>query len=219
MDTVNGLSAAQNWALLEPIDSARIKYRGKGSKEYGYLPQWDVRRRLIQIFGFGGFDIETLVLKQASVIQHESRVFVVYQVRLTIKRPDGSVIARYEDAATGDAIGHVGATDDDTRLGIGEAFDLAVKSAISNALKRCTINLGDQFGLSLYNDGSTDAAVGATLLDPPAGVPDSADDVINEALIAQHVADDASPLDECDDADSESMGADRNHTPFDIPAS
>lgn len=186
MDAANGLSAAQNWALLEPINTDRIQHIGKGSKEYAYLPQWDVRRRLIQIFGFGGFDIETLELKQASVIQHAGRVFVVYeaQVRLTIKGPDGSVIARYEDAATGDAIGHVGADDDTTRLTIGQAFDLAVKAAVSGALNRCTTNLGDQFGLSLYNNGSTDATVSATLLDPPAGVPAQAE--AEDEILRQH---------------------------------
>jgi hypothetical protein len=29
-----------------------------------------------------------------------------------------------------------------------------MKTALSQALKRCAVNLGDQFGLSLYNDGS-----------------------------------------------------------------
>ena len=35
---------------------------------------------------------------------------------------------------------------------VGAAHDLAMKSAISQALKRCAANLGDQFGLSLYSD-------------------------------------------------------------------
>lgn len=164
MDTVNGLSAAQVQELLAPISPDRIAGRKSGDKEFAYLPQWDVRRRLIEIFGFGGFDIETLELKQASVLKYEARVFVVYeaQVRLILKDASGQVIARYDDAATGDAIGYVGAPthEDDIRLPVGKAFDVAVKSAISNALNRCTTNLGDQFGLSLYNNGSTDAVVG-----------------------------------------------------------
>src|SRR5262249_46722113 len=46
----------------------------------------------------------------------------------------------YEDAATGYA-------QNQTR---GEAHDLALKSAVSTALKRAATSLGDQFGLSLY---------------------------------------------------------------------
>ena len=40
---------------------------------------------------------------------------------------------------------------------------MAVKTAESDALKRAAINLGDQFGLSLYNNGSTAPVVTQTL--------------------------------------------------------
>jgi hypothetical protein len=36
---------------------------------------------------------------------------------------------------------------------------MAVKSAESDALKRAAVYLGDQFGLSLYRDGSTSRVV------------------------------------------------------------
>jgi hypothetical protein len=42
---------------------------------------------------------------------------------------------------------------------IGEVMDFAIKTAESDALKRAAINLGTQFGLSLYNNGSTDDIV------------------------------------------------------------
>ena len=37
----------------------------------------------------------------------------------------------------------------------GDAHDMAIKTAETQALKRAAINLGDQFGLSLYKKGST----------------------------------------------------------------
>ena len=40
---------------------------------------------------------------------------------------------------------------------------MAVKTAESDALKRAAINLGTQFGLSLYADGATRDVVGKTL--------------------------------------------------------
>jgi recombination DNA repair RAD52 pathway protein len=41
----------------------------------------------------------------------------------------------------------------------GEALDFAVKTAESDALKRCATNLGSTFGLSLYNNGTTQDVV------------------------------------------------------------
>jgi hypothetical protein len=40
---------------------------------------------------------------------------------------------------------------------------MAIKTAESDALKRAAINLGDQFGLSLYNNGATAPVVIQTL--------------------------------------------------------
>jgi hypothetical protein len=46
-----------------------------------------------------------------------------------------------------------------------EAHALALTSAVSTGLKRAAINLGDQFGLSLYERGSRAAIVKGTLMD------------------------------------------------------
>jgi recombination DNA repair RAD52 pathway protein len=43
---------------------------------------------------------------------------------------------------------------------------MAIKSAESDALKRAAINLGTQFGLSLYNNGSLRDVVIQTLDQP-----------------------------------------------------
>jgi hypothetical protein len=74
---------------------------------------------------------------------------------------------------------------------IGEHHDNAVKTAASDALKRCAINLGTQFGLSLYDDGSLADVVRNTIAPPP-GVegsepPLSAEqtEVLRESLGAQ----------------------------------
>jgi hypothetical protein len=46
----------------------------------------------------------------------------------------------------------------------GDVHDMAIKTAESQALKRCATNLGDQFGLSLYRNGSADPVVTVTLV-------------------------------------------------------
>jgi hypothetical protein len=155
---VTRLTEQQIGFLLQPISGNRVR----NLRGMSHLEAWDVRRQLIRIFGFEGFTIETLSLelvhesgdqrkkKNSSDIYTAWTIVYRAQVRLTIKTTDGRVIATFEDAAAGDAV---------NQPSVGDAHDLAMKTALSQALKRCAVNLGDQFGLSLYNDGSRDAVV------------------------------------------------------------
>jgi len=155
------LTPEQYAFLTKAIQANRVS-RKQGQS---HIEAWDVRRHLIRIFGFGGFDIETLrcdLVREIETKQGDrSRWTIVYraEVRLTVKATDGSVLARYEDGATGDAI---------NQPSIGDAHDFAMKTALSQALKRCAVNLGDAFGLALYNGGNPDAVVLASLVHPPA---------------------------------------------------
>ncbi|GHJ27029.1 hypothetical protein TPA0910_14620 [Streptomyces hygroscopicus subsp. sporocinereus] len=138
------LAPEQVTTLLAPINPSRVQnHRGQS-----HVEAWDVRRWLNRVFGFGGWSDETLEL--ACVAQVEvspGRWTVVYraQVRLTVRTPDGRTLSSWDDAASGDA---------PNQKALGDAHDMAMKTALSQALKRCATNLGDQFGLSLYNDGS-----------------------------------------------------------------
>lgn len=152
------LTEQQIGFLLQPISSNRVR----NLRGMSHLEAWDVRRQLIRIFGFEGFTVETLSLelvhergdqrKKKNSSDTYTAWTIVYraQVRLTVKDKDGRPIATFEDAAAGDAV---------NQPSVGDAHDLAMKTALSQALKRCAVNLGDQFGLSLYNDGSRDAVV------------------------------------------------------------
>ncbi|MEU7435714.1 Rad52/Rad22 family DNA repair protein [Streptomyces sioyaensis] len=129
-----------------------------------HVEAWDIRRHLIRIFGFGGFSIETLsldlVAERETPNGDRSRWTVVYraQVRLTVYATDGREITHFEDGAAGDAI---------NQPKLGDAHDMAMKTALSQALKRCAVNLGDQFGLGLYNGGKSDAVVHFSAPHPP----------------------------------------------------
>ena len=154
--------------LLRPIHPARVLRDGKGKS---HVSQQDVTAHLIRMFGFGHFDfevVETELLFETPRTENvgtNSRWDVCYRAlcRLTIRDQDGGGIAVYEDGSTATA-------QNQTR---GDAHDLAYKSAISLSKKRCAINLGDQFGLSLYNKGQTSPLVMATLV----GLEDVEDDV------------------------------------------
>jgi hypothetical protein len=136
------------------------------------MEAWDIRRQLIRIFGFGGYSTETLALDLVAEREtkqgERSRWTVVYraQVRLTIYDADGKQIGTWDDGAAGDSV---------NQPSLGDAHDMAMKTALSQALKRCATNLGDQFGLSLYNNGSPEAVVSWSAAHPPKTVIDGTD--------------------------------------------
>ncbi|MER8042561.1 Rad52/Rad22 family DNA repair protein [Streptomyces sp. NPDC094032] len=143
------LTPEQVKTLLAPINPSRVQTLNRQS----HVEAWDVRRWLTRVFGFGGWSVETLELACVAQIEPSpGRWTVVYraQVRLTVRTPDGRTLSSWEDGASGDA---------PNQKAIGDAHDMAMKTALSQALKRCAVNLGDGFGLSLYNDGSRRSVV------------------------------------------------------------
>jgi hypothetical protein len=152
-----GLDADQIEMLRESIDPRRI---GKDGKGFSHLEAWDVRRRLIQIFGFGGWSFDVKSTELASHVADEKKGrngtytahTVVYRVvgRLTVRNRSGVYLTHFDDGAAGDATNFPS---------LGDAHDMALKTAMSQALKRCAVNMGDQFGLSLYDDGSIQPVV------------------------------------------------------------
>lgn len=152
---MSGLNAAQLEALLAPLSPGRVRSLDGNS----HLEAWDVRRWLLRIFGWGGFEIDTLecvVVSERSVWDEQNplkgRHTVVYraQVRLTIKDPEGNVLTHFDDGAMGDGI---------NQPSVLRAHDFAMKSALSQALKRCCVNLGEAYGLSLYDGGRAGTTV------------------------------------------------------------
>ena len=138
------LSAQQIEQLLKPINPRRVAQRkGGGGKSLSYVEAYDIKAHMIRLFGFGGWSWDVLSADLAYAIQGERNWEVGYRVigRLTVHTTG----ATYTEAAVGMA----------SLPNVGEAHDMSVKTAESDALKRAAINLGDQFGLSLYNNGST----------------------------------------------------------------
>lgn len=136
--------------LLRPIMPQRVVARD-GQK---YVEAYDIRAHLIRLFGFGGWSGEvidsTLLYEEVEPVEKDgkttTRVSVGYRVRyrLTIGSGIFGVPVTYTEEATGDAINF-------PKVKRADAHDFAVKTAASQAMKRCAMNLGDQFGLSLYS--------------------------------------------------------------------
>ena len=142
-------SDRQRETLLKPIMAHRVSKDGKG---FSHLESYEVKAHLTRVFGFEGWStrIDSLSVLFEDAAEGKWTVGYLCSMTLVIYGPDGLLLKESSDASTGDA------TNQRSRA---DAHDLAVKSAVSGALKRCATALGDQFGLSLYAKGSMEALV------------------------------------------------------------
>lgn len=146
-----GLNDKQYEQLLKPLNESRVAKRGQAGRQLSYLESWDVKAHLIRIFGFGGWNWNVTTAELAFEEKTERNWSVGYKVIGELFIP--VLMCSYTEAAVGSA----------QLPQRGEAHDMAVKTAESDALKRAAINLGTQFGLSLYNNGSVRDVVVQTL--------------------------------------------------------
>jgi hypothetical protein len=140
------LTDMQLSALMADLNPSRITRRSQGGSQLSYLEAYDVKATLIKVFGFGGFSAEVTDSKIERILTKEETggakwtVLATATVKLTIHQLE----CVYTETASSSQAGSQ----------IGEVADFALKTAESDALKRCAIYLGTQFGLSLYNKGS-----------------------------------------------------------------
>lgn len=146
------LNQRQYDQLLKPLNESRVAKRGQAGRQLSYLEAWDVKAHLIRIFGFGGWSADVVESCIAFEDKNEKGQWNVgYKVTLRLSIP--TLECTYTESAVGSA----------SLPQRGEAHDMAIKTAESDALKRAAINLGTQFGLSLYNNGSLRDVVVQTL--------------------------------------------------------
>jgi len=166
--------------LLRPIRPERVSRNQQG---HSHVEAWEITAHLTRLFGFGGWHKEILELTCISERSEEkgnrTGWWVVYRCSMRLYVGDWWT----DDVATGDCSNLPSA---------GDAHDMACKTAVSQALKRCAKDLGDQFGLSLYNGGSTKASVGMTLVMPDDYVPPT-DAIRDPEAYAQQPVPDADP--------------------------
>lgn len=148
------LNQRQYEQLLKPLNPARVAKRSQAGRNLSYLEAWDVKAHLNRIFGFLNWSADVLSADLAFEEKNEKGQWNVgYKVVLRLSIGESWSGCSYTEAAVGSA----------SLPQRGEAHDMAVKTAESDALKRAAINLGTQFGLSLYNNGSTADVVVTTL--------------------------------------------------------
>jgi hypothetical protein len=147
--TLRPLTPVQIRYLTSQLDPNRVATRRQGSSKLSYMEAWDVRRTLTRVFGFGGWGEEilegTLVATERDIPNSSGgktafRVTAKTRTRLHIHQLgtfwDGEAVSSQAGAVPGDVA------------------DFALKTSASDAIKRAAMNLGTQFGLSLYDNGS-----------------------------------------------------------------
>ncbi len=125
----------QTEQLNQPIDPKVVAFRQQGSMQLAYLESWYVINEANRIFGFDGWQSETIQLD--CVQSDEFCVTYIAKVRVTI----GDVIREGVGAGHGKG----------KSVNLGDKHESAVKEAESDARKRAFMQFGSQFGLSLYD--------------------------------------------------------------------
>ena len=203
-----GLTGEQLDLLMRPLNGNRVQEH----KGQAHLEAWDVRRWLTRVFGFTGWKDEILSLDlvhqsvwpwvdgKGEPVPGKHRATVVYRVtlRLVVKDVHGRELNSWEDVATGEAI---------NQASVGDAHDLAVKAAVSQALKRCAVNLGDQFGLSLYNDGGTAPVIVRTVGHPSVPKPGAVQPAVEDAPVVGGELAEQVPAEKAEEAEKASRPA------------
>ena len=147
-------SAEQIASLSAPLDRAKVRQREQGRTKVSYLEGWQVIAEANRIFGFDGWQRETIQTRCVNQAERpigargpgrEARpgwgVTYTARVRITVvgNAPAAAVIR--EGCGAGHGI------DAD----LGQAHESALKEAETDAMKRALMTFGNPFGLALYD--------------------------------------------------------------------
>ena len=151
--TPAAFSAAQIAALSAPLDRALVSSREQGRSKVNYLQSWVVISEANRIFGFDGWQRQTLFsrcIAQAERLigargtgreqKNGWGVTYIARVRISVGVGGHGLLIR-EGTGAGHGI--------DTDLGL--AHESAIKEAETDAMKRALMTFGNPFGLALYD--------------------------------------------------------------------
>jgi hypothetical protein len=141
---------SQQQALAAPLDRANVQTRSQSNRNLSYLEGWHVIAEANRIFGFDGWQRETLhcqcVAERERSIGSGQRSGwgVTYTAKARIKV--GEIIREGSGAGHG------------IDMDLGQAHESAIKEAETDAMKRALMTFGNQFGLALYDKQQREVA-------------------------------------------------------------
>src|SRR5262245_58152712 len=135
-----GFSAKQVKALRRHLDQGYVRTREVSGRQLSYIEGWHAVSEANRIFGFDGWNRETIESRCVLARENRGSFLAVYIARVRISvHADGTTIIR-EGHGTGEAHG----------ASPGEVHDTALKAAETDATKRTLATFGKPFGLALY---------------------------------------------------------------------
>ena len=136
-----GFAEEQTKALSAKLNGKHVKSRELDGIELSYIEGWHCLAEANRIFGFDGWDRETLSVKCVWDGTWSGRKGCAYTalVRIRVRARD-TVVCR-----DGSGAGHGWAET------LGEAHESALKEAETDATKRALATFGNPFGLALYD--------------------------------------------------------------------
>jgi DNA recombination protein Rad52 len=156
-----GFSAKQIQTLRRDLDARHVRSRMAEGRELSYIEGWFVISEANRIFGFDGWNRETVEARCVLARETRGNFLAVYivKVRVTVSA-HGATIVR-EGHGTGEGRG----------TSPGEVHDIALKAAETDATKRALATFGKPFGLELYRKDKISSSANSTAAAPVATSP------------------------------------------------
>jgi hypothetical protein len=135
-----GFSPKQLQALRRNLDSRQVRTREANGRELSYIEGWYAISEANRIFGFDGWNRETVDSRCVLARENRGSFLAIYiaKVRITVHAAGAIIIREGHGSSEGR-----GASP-------GEVHDVALKAAETDATKRALATFGKPFGLELY---------------------------------------------------------------------
>ena len=145
-----GFSDRQIRALQRSVSARHLRTRTVDGKELSYVEGWFAIAEANRIFGFDGWDRETVETKCIRAGEARGSYNTLYsaRVRVSVRAADHLVVR--DGHGTGEGRGNT----------LSEAHDVAIKAAETDATKRALVTFGKAFGLALYSPAGRAAVTG-----------------------------------------------------------
>ena len=134
-------SDTQSRQLKAKLDAQHVKTRKVNGATLNYVEGWHVIAEANRIFGFDGWDRQTLSSNCIFTGMRAGSHAAAYTATVRVSVRAGEAVVLREGSGTGEA----------TAATIGQAHELALKGAETDATKRALATFGNRFGLALYD--------------------------------------------------------------------